>query len=112
MFKKCCCCKEVLSSEMFHKNKNNKDGLHYQCKTCTCKLSKSWYERNREKDITRRKAYSESNKEKRLKDIEIITKLIEKISLSRLKLIIKLLKVKQFLTNKNLSEERLSYDRL
>lgn len=40
--KQCSCCNQVLPVEMFHKDRNNRDGMRSQCKACT-RLSQAAY---------------------------------------------------------------------
>lgn len=47
--KKCCICKTQKPVTGFHKNKNTKDGLANQCKSCAIKKAKTWAKNNPEK---------------------------------------------------------------
>lgn len=47
--KQCTKCKEVKPLEEFNKDKSRKDGLRYNCKSCTNAISKKWYKNNPEK---------------------------------------------------------------
>ena len=50
--------------DCFTKDKNQKDGLMRWCKPCRAEHKKASYERNREKNLAKQKAYREANKEK------------------------------------------------
>ena len=60
MTKVCKKCKNELSVECFHKNKNSKDGLADWCKECT----KQAYIKNREKRLKYQRDYKNANVER------------------------------------------------
>jgi len=43
--KTCFCCKQILPLSLFHKRKEEKDGLAYYCKSCVSKKNKEKYEK-------------------------------------------------------------------
>ena len=62
---KCCStCKETKPVSEFYKARCNKDGLTYECKMCSKKKGRKYYENNREKIAERQRRYREANKEK------------------------------------------------
>lgn len=64
-FKKCNCCKQLLSIDLFHKNKAFADGFSHYCKICR----KNFYKKNlkaQEYD----KNYSIKNREKRKETVK------------------------------------------
>jgi 5-methylcytosine-specific restriction endonuclease McrA len=44
--KKCTKCGEVKSADSFHKRKDSKDKLAYECRACSQKRSSNWYIKN------------------------------------------------------------------
>lgn len=48
-FKTCNSCNEAKPLSQFSKNRNNKDGLNYYCKSCASARYKQWREENQEK---------------------------------------------------------------
>lgn len=77
--KTCSKCKQTKDIGEFSKDKNSKDGLRSQCKSCVsesnkayrqatkeeiAKRKKAWYQENKEEIAERRKAYRQENKEK------------------------------------------------
>jgi len=59
-------CKENKDSSEFYKNKRYKDGLYPNCKVCESKRTLKYYENNREKQISNRKARYYKNHESEL----------------------------------------------
>ena len=59
--KQCTKCKEVKPLEEFNKDKSKKDGLRYNCKSCTNSISKKWYKNNPEKGKANAKSWSKDN---------------------------------------------------
>lgn len=47
--KVCTKCKENKPLSDFQKQKNTRDGLRYDCRTCHVKTTQEWYQRNRDK---------------------------------------------------------------
>lgn len=77
--KTCRKCGETKEFELFHKSKQNKDGLHSYCKECSRKNTAKWkeknrkrsreiakksYHKNRESILVKGKIYRQNNKEK------------------------------------------------
>jgi hypothetical protein len=62
-FKFCGGCKEELSIEQFSKDKSKLNGIKSNCKECTKKYCKAYYETNKEKLKEYKKAYRQTNKE-------------------------------------------------
>ena len=65
IMKTCSKCKEEKPFSEFHKNRTRKDGLCVHCKTCKIKQSKSYYEKNKEKERERDRKYYQENKERK-----------------------------------------------
>lgn len=63
MLKRCGKCKLDLSIEMFGKNKREKDGLHYCCRSCKKIDDKRHTFKHKEKIKLRKQEYYENNKE-------------------------------------------------
>lgn len=92
--KTCSCCKLEKTLENFYRNKKAKDGLTYNCKTCSAEIKNRWRannpekrkeldartrERHREKRATTQRAYYQENKDYyKQKSIEYRTKYPEK----------------------------------
>lgn len=55
--KQCSKCKEIKSLDHFYKNKNYKDGLYYQCKTCVSIYMKEYGQTHPNYNPTRKKVY-------------------------------------------------------
>lgn len=69
--KTCSKCKQNLSLDSFHNNKNTKDGKETRCKTCRLELAKRYRKGNRELLVERSRKYRRNNLEKvRKKDRE------------------------------------------
>ena len=81
--KRCTQCKKEQTIDKYHKNKNSKDGLQYQCKVCCSEnekeyrknnlekarsFSKNWYKNNKEKHLVRTKKRYKKYKESILKN--------------------------------------------
>lgn len=64
VMKLCTFCQVEKTLDCFTKNKNMKDGLDRNCRECRAVAKKASYERNREKNLVKMKAYREANKEK------------------------------------------------
>ena len=73
--KKCSTCNEVKSVTEFHKNKNNRDGYHNQCKLCRqenslknkdkiSEYNKKYYQKNKDIINEQSKDYNKNNKKK------------------------------------------------
>jgi len=73
--KLCNRCKETKNYTEFNKNKSNKDGYHYYCKSCRSKerinnfekikiQQKEYYEKNKDELLLKNKNYRNENKEK------------------------------------------------
>lgn len=69
--KQCCTCNETKPYSEFYKNKTNKDGYEYYCKSCkniqrakNKDVDKRYYQKNREERIAKAKAYENANREK------------------------------------------------
>lgn len=62
--KQCGKCGEIKNIEEFYKHKRNKDGFSSDCKICTKKNRKEYYEDNKDKKIEYQLKYYEENKEK------------------------------------------------
>lgn len=65
--KRCCSCKESLSTEMFGKLKASKDGLAHRCKPCDRLATKHWRETHREEHRAMSLAWNKANP-KRVKE--------------------------------------------
>jgi hypothetical protein len=73
--KTCCNCNETKSYFEFFKNKSNKDGYEYRCKLCkksqraknSQEVDKLYYQKNKEKIISRNRIY-EINNQKKVKE--------------------------------------------
>jgi hypothetical protein len=63
MDKMCCGCKEVKSVVDFDRRAASKDGRFYRCKVCQAKYKKKYYEDNREREVSKRRAYVAANPE-------------------------------------------------
>jgi hypothetical protein len=61
--KKCCTCKDVKSIDLFAKNKSNKDGRAYECKSCAASRIKAMRLASPEKFKEASKRWRESNPE-------------------------------------------------
>jgi len=65
MNKKCCTqCKAYKKITEYHKNKNSKDGLQYQCKACCSKNEKEYRKKNIQKARSFSNNWYKNNKEK------------------------------------------------
>jgi hypothetical protein len=64
MIKTCATCSLCKSSSEFNKYSAMKDGLHWECRSCVGLRRKSYYEKNRQREIDRSVAWKISNKEK------------------------------------------------
>jgi hypothetical protein len=64
--KKCSKCGEVKDVNLFSKNRNRKDGLKSECKSCYKTYQKAYHEANREAIRAKSKTYYEANKENKL----------------------------------------------
>ncbi len=62
--KTCTKCGLELPESEFYKRKRSPDGLSYQCKMCTKKRQKPWYEKNKKRIKERLRQYYEENKER------------------------------------------------
>src|SRR4051812_8639991 len=69
--KVCSSCMALLEFKEFGKNKSQKDGLHYYCRSCVKnkaeknkEKNKAWRERNKEDIKTYQKKYRKNNKER------------------------------------------------
>ena len=62
--KACNKCKEEKELSEFYKNKSKKDGLSRECKECTKRRDKQYYQVNKEQIAERTKQYYQANKEK------------------------------------------------
>jgi bacterioferritin-associated ferredoxin len=62
--KQCSKCHEELLRSEFGKNKQNKDGLHSQCRKCANTAGKKWKEENSEKNKEMHRKYYRKNREK------------------------------------------------
>jgi 5-methylcytosine-specific restriction endonuclease McrA len=65
--KKCSDCKLWLALDTFYPNPSNPDGFHTQCRLCSIKRVKDYYQRNLEKVRERDRLYSAQNTDKRAK---------------------------------------------
>jgi 5-methylcytosine-specific restriction endonuclease McrA len=65
--KYCGGCKVTLCIGKFHRNKNTKDKLNYQCKECVSKSHKSWYQRNHESVKTKTARWQKEHPEQAAK---------------------------------------------
>jgi sugar-specific transcriptional regulator TrmB len=61
--KQCKSCGLEKQLDQFHNSKASADGKQYNCKSCECKRSASWYARNKDKAVQLKKAYRDANKE-------------------------------------------------
>ena len=59
--KTCSKCKLQLDFTFFRKNKTNKDGYQYQCKTCHSESCKKYYENNKEKVYAATEKWKKNN---------------------------------------------------
>ena len=64
MNKICSQCKTEKPHTEFFKNKTSKDGLRSNCKVCTTKATKVYYEANKEKIHKQMRAYQKANPDK------------------------------------------------
>jgi len=62
--KTCNKCKEEKELSEFYKNKRKKGGLSRECKECTKRRSKQYYQDNKENATERHRSYYQDNKEK------------------------------------------------
>lgn len=53
--KRCCRCRVLKLLTEFHKDRCNKDGLSYECKTCKAQYRLSYYKRNRGRILRRQR---------------------------------------------------------
>ncbi len=62
--RKCNKCNKEKELSEFNKNKNNKYGIAYTCKTCMYTLNKQWRKDNKDYNVARNKQWCKENKEK------------------------------------------------
>lgn len=62
--KRCTKCGEVKPVSEFSRNKSNKDGLEWWCKSCRAKNKRKYYEQNRSKVAEYKRKYYEQNADK------------------------------------------------
>ena len=62
--KTCTKCKHTLPLTEFRKQSSTKDGLKYCCKECDNKAAKSYYEKNKQKIVSKVKEWQKNNPEK------------------------------------------------
>ena len=60
----CTKCKEEKSLEDFRKQSSTKDGLKYYCKECDDRTAKKYYERNKNKIISKVTQWQKENPDK------------------------------------------------
>ena len=62
--KYCYKCKQIKPLTAFHKDSSTKDGLNSKCKLCKSIYRKSYYQKNKGKELWRMKQYQLDNSEK------------------------------------------------
>lgn len=62
--KQCSKCKEIKSTENFHKSSHSGDGLQSWCKKCVKVITQNYYKNNKEKQLSYCKQYQKDHKEK------------------------------------------------
>lgn len=61
--RQCCICNIVKPLEDFPRHKRYPLGRHYRCCLCNAALAREYYQKNRQKELERRRAYGKGNKE-------------------------------------------------
>lgn len=64
MLKRCSVCKDWLPLNLFYKNKTRKDGLTYQCRSCTKTYDHEHYKANKEQHRIQAKKWHKANRER------------------------------------------------
>lgn len=62
--KHCKKCGEVKALDDFYGEKGGRDGKRPECKSCTSARRKEWYEKNRQREIARVKAWQQASPER------------------------------------------------
>ena len=63
-YKRCCKCKQTLTTDSFYKNKSTKDGLQSLCKPCNMESNRIWQQKNLDRFAHYTAEYRKRNPEK------------------------------------------------